>query len=552
MVDSTPRPSPIKLLVLGSAHQWRHVLLGRTQRFLPVVGSAAKAPPFSEAVGRPDLGARIAVTVLLRPTSEPNPNGSPDFLDRAAYARKHGSRARDITLLERFGQRYGLEIGHVSTSRRSVVFTGSIRAFSTAFQVPLTLYRFKTGAIYRCRTGPIFVPAILEPVVTAVLGLDDRPAVRSHHRVLGSGVGKFVPARAGTRTFTPLEVARIYKFPPGAGRRQTIGIIELGGGYSLRDLRAYFRDLGLGGGPAVTAVSVDGAANDFRGRPGGADGEVALDIELAGAVAPGAQIVVYFAPNTARGFHDAVSVAIHDKVHRPSIISISWGAPELRWSDQSRQELNRELRAAALLGLTVLCSSGDDGSSDGIADGRAHVDFPASSPYVTGCGGTTLTAQQRKRVSEVAWNELPQGGATGGGISAFYPVPEWQRRRVPPSVNPGSSYGRGVPDISANADPYSGYRIRVGGRYYPIGGTSAVSPLMAGLVARLNERLGRHVGCINPVLYGSSKRLPGPFFDVTRGRNPGYVARRGWDGCTGLGVPNGQALLQSLQSAAGR
>jgi kumamolisin len=341
-------------------------------------------------------------------------------------------------------------------------------------------------------------------------------------------------------------VARLYDFPAGAtGAGQCIAIVELGGGYSKADLDTYFQGLGLAT-PATVAVSVDGAHNSPDGNPGGPDGEVMLDIEVAGAVAPGARIAVYFAPNTERGFLDAVSTAIHDGVRRPSTVSISWGGPESTWTQQALTALDTALQDAAALGVTVFCASGDAGSGDGAGDSLAHTDFPASSPHVLACGGTRLTAGPGGIAAEVVWNDGPAGGATGGGISDAFDVPAWQSgASVPPSANPGGRRGRGVPDVSGDADPQTGYRVLVDGRATVVGGTSAVAPLWAGLVALLNERLGRPVGFLNPALYGAVQAAGG-FRDITEGGNGAYSAAPGWDPCTGLGTPRGGAILDAL------
>ena len=171
------------------------------------------------------------------------------------------------------------------------------------------------------------------------------------------------------RSFTPAEVATLYGMPPGTGRGETIALIELGGGYAASDLRAYFGELGLPV-PAVNAVSVDGARNAPTGDPNGPDGEVLLDIEVAGAVAPEARIVVYFAPNTDKGFLDAIASAIHDHARTPSVISISWGGPESAWTKQALHAYDQAFQDAAALGVTVCCASGDSGSGDGVEDGR--------------------------------------------------------------------------------------------------------------------------------------------------------------------------------------
>ena len=376
------------------------------------------------------------------------------------------------------------------------------------------------------------VPDWLAPAVVAVLGLDTRPVVRPHIRF----------AAAPAVSYTPLQLSQLYQFPTGVdGSGQCAAILEFGGGYQGADLRQYFADLGVPA-PTVIVVSVDGGANSPTGDPSSADGEVALDVEVVGGIAPGARIVVYFAPNTDQGFADAILAAVHDEDNQPSIISISWGVPEDSWTTQARNAVNQAFTAAATMGITVLAASGDNGSSDGVDDGEAHVDFPASSPMVVGCGGTTLQASGERITSEVVWNGGATGGATGGGVSALFAVPTYQRAINPVSANPGRKPGRGVPDVSGNGDPATGYDVLVDGQSIVVGGTSAVAPLWAGLLALVQQRLDAAVGPLLPSMYTDATT----FRDITTGNNGAYRAEAGWDACTGLGSPNGTALLGAL------
>ena len=275
------------------------------------------------------------------------------------------------------------------------------------------------------------------------------------------------------------------------------------------------------------------------------------DIEVVGAVAPGASIAVYFTPNTNQGFVDAVSTAIHDTTHHPSVISISWGGPESTWSQTAINSMDSTCQSAAALGITITVAAGDNGSTDG--ETGNNVDFPASSPHVLGCGGTALNASNGVRQSEVVWNDQASGGgATGGGVSAVFPLPSWQENAAVPaplatthkhkksSANTG---GRGVPDVAGDASPDTGYQIIVDGEQEVVGGTSAVAPLWAGLIAVLNQQLGKNLGFLNPQLYPLGEA---PFFDITSGNNGAFSAGTGWDPCTGLGSPNGKLLLNAL------
>jgi kumamolisin len=309
-------------------------------------------------------------------------------------------------------------------------------------------------------------------------------------------------------------------------------------------LKTYFESLGMAP-PSLVSVSVDHGRNHASGGANGPDGEVMLDIEVAGAVAPGAKLVAYFSPNTDAGFLDAVTTAIHDTTHKPSVISISWGGPESSWTAQAITAFDQAFQDAAALGVTVCVAAGDNGSGDGVTDGANHVDFPASSPHVLACGGTSLQASGNAISSETVWNDGANGGAGGGGIStAFTTVPTWQSG-LSAALTAGGSValtGRGVPDVAGDADPETGYQVRVDGSNTVIGGTSAVAPLWAGLIARLNASRGTPLGFVNPLLYGA----PAAFNDIVSGNNGAYAAAKGWDACTGMGSPIGAALAKLL------
>jgi kumamolisin len=320
---------------------------------------------------------------------------------------------------------------------------------------------------------------------------------------------------------------------------------SLGGGFRTADLKKYFSEIHTPA-PKVTAVSVDDGQNQPTGDPGGADGEVMLDIEVAGAVAPRANIVVYFAPNTDVGFLDAIAAAIHDTDNKPSVISISWGKPEASFTQQSMTAFDQAFQAAALMGITICVASGDNGSSDG--GSGLNVDFPASSPHALACGGTSLRAANGSIQSETVWNDGPGGGATGGGVSTFFPLPIWQRGlQVTDSQGQTSVLAsRGVPDVCGDADPVTGYVVRVDGSDTVVGGTSAVAPLWAGLIARINGARGSAVGFINPQLYQNTSCL----HDIVQGNNGDFSASKGWDACTGLGSPDGSKVADVLNATA--
>lgn len=517
-------------------------------------GSKREELPGGRDAGAADPNERIIVSVVFRRGSAKSAltaaksaatKAAPrarKYLSREQFARKHGAAVADIKKIRAFAKQYGLRVASEDRARRTMKLNGTVKAFNEAFETDLRRSEHNSGT-YRVRTGSLTIPASLKPIIEGVFGLDNRPQAKSHFRIRKASPG--IHAHAVSVSYSPLQVAQAYAFPDGTtGAGQCIALVELGGGYNSSDLTSFFKNLGMKA-PKVTAVSVDGAKNAPTGDANGPDGEVELDVEVAGAAAPGATIAAYFAPNTDQGFIDAVTTAVHDTKRKPSIISISWGGQENSWTEQSRNALNSAFEDASTMGVTVLAASGDNGASDGSSNGQPAVDFPAASPYVTGCGGTKLTISGSSIASEQAWNELASNeGATGGGVSENFALPSFQKSANVPKA-PNGFVGRGVPDVAGDADPGTGYNVMVDGQQTVIGGTSAVAPLWAGLLARINESLGTNVGYVNPTLYAA--KAEATFHDITSGSNGGYSAGPGWDACTGLGSPDGTALLAALK-----
>jgi kumamolisin len=510
--------------------------------------------------GRLDSSGRAELTLVLRRRADLPADivEGPTVLTRDELAERYGADPADVNLVRQTLASDGLEVTAVHSATRRIKVAGTLGDLSRAFGVTLELVtsRGPGGQVvtHRYRVGPILVPAALAGVVLAVLGLDTRPQFRAHFRPRAA-------AAQGT-SYPPNQVADIYQFPAGTtGAGQTIAVIELGGGFSTSDLDAYFGSLGIAV-PSISAVGVDGASNAPGSDPTGADVEVALDIDVIGAAAPGATQVVYFAPNHGdQGFVDAISEAAQASP-TPIAISISWGQSEDSWTAQGRAAMDAAMSDAAALGITVCVASGDNGSGDAVTDGQPHVDFPASSPHALGCGGTKLLADPSTGTinSEVVWNETAANeGAGGGGVSDQFAVPSWQASAGVPARVGGSSggsggasgySGRGVPDVAGNADPTTGYQICSGGKAQVVGGTSAVAPLWAALVSRLAEATGQRFGLIQPALYAGltpGAEVPG-FRDITSGNNGAYAAAPGWDACSGLGSPDGTALLTRLKT----
>jgi kumamolisin len=525
-----------------------------------LAGSERAALPGFRPLRRANSSLIIQISVVLRPRSSSQISDSISemaaqllqerhYLTREEFAAAHGADVNDVRKVLRFAARHGLRVVNTNEAARTLQLQGTVAAISRAFGVALLVYQRDSPQgveRYRGRTGPIYIPAELEGIVQAVMGLDNRPQARAHLRNRPEFGGGW--PQGGTVSYSPDQLARHYNFPDGfAGEGQCIGIIALGGGYSPRDLEAYFERL-ESPAPRVSSVFIHGAQNRaplaLRERPS----EVTFGIQVAGAVAPGVHIVVYFAPATTNGFFEAITRAVHDEVNRPSILAISWGRAEAAWTPQSLRAFDQAFQAAVAMGVTVCCAAGDRGSSDGNPGRLAHATFPASSPYVLACGGTRLSPTG----DETVWNDGPGNGAGGGGVSDFFGLPPWQQNAgIPLSVNASRFMGRGLPDVAANASPMSGYQVRANRIDTVIGGTSAACLLWAGLVARLNQHLGASVGFLNPLLY---QRVFGEgFTDILAGDNDltghvgGYEAGPGWDACTGWGTPHGMRLADALR-----
>lgn len=507
--------------------------------FRPAVAGAGPAAPIDDA-------ERVEFTLVLRrraplPADVVRAGG----LTPATLERDYGADPGDVEFVTASLRAHGMQVQEVHGGSRRIRAATTVAGLRDAFGTELTRATVPgpggRRVPIRARRGELRAPAAIADRVIAVLGLDTRPQAETRTAI--------VSAEDVQTSYTPVQLAGIYSFPDADGTGQQLAIVELGGGFASSDLDAYFGGLGLTV-PTVRAVGVDGATNVPGQDPNGADAEVLLDIEVAGAVAPAAEIVVYFAPNTDAGFVDAISTAAHASP-TPTALSISWGQAEDAWTAQARDAMDAALADAAALGVTVTVAAGDAGSSD--RGTGVHTDFPASSPHVLGCGGTTLDADpvSGQVTSETVWNNGVGEGATGGGVSAAFDRPDWQATIGVPDRSGGGT-GRGVPDVAAVADPSTGYQVYVDGQALVIGGTSAVAPLWAGLVARLAQLLGRRLGLLPATLCAgvtAGKVAPG-FRDITQGTNGAYQAGPGWDPCTGLGVPIGTALLDRLRSGS--
>lgn len=527
--------------------------------------------------GNTSPDSELQVTLLVRRRQElPDAHATFGYqlpkrrkhLSAPSLAAMHGATEDDVACVERFAVAHELTVREVAHHRRKIVLSGRASAMERAFGVSLVEMNHSRGS-YRATLGNASVPSELNGIVQAVIGLNTRPCARRrtvHHN------------NTVTPFWTVRQMAEAYGFTPElSATGQSIALIELGGGYRGEDLQQFFSGLGMAM-PMVRCVAVDGAQNApasvdqikqflevVEGKrkiteipadvlcTAQATVEVTMDIELAAALAPGTEIVVYIAPGTEQGIFNALSQAIADPGKLPAAISISWGEPETGVSEAYLRSVDEVLREAALLGVTVCASSGDDGAMNGSTDGTPTVNFPASSPHALSCGGSTVHKAGTDDLRETAWNCMLHGmhGATGGGVSRNFETPPWQQDHSLP-LAPTGSKGRGVPDVAGPADPHRGCAIVVGGQSCSSAGTSAVAPLWAALVACMNTALGARCGYITPLLYQLSKSAVSPLREITEGSNGFYHAGRGWNACTGLGSPRVAKLIAALSEDAGR
>ena len=483
------------------------------------------------------------------------------YMTREQLAHEYGSDPKAVQTIESFAKEHGLVVTRNEPASARMGLAGTADNIDAAFGVTLMDYENPKLGAFHARTGPVNVPSEVGDAITGVFGLNN-------HRVLHRGFRPAhhlapqmaTPARSW---FIPTELGPVYDFPNANAQKQCIGLLEFGGGVDTSDVASYFSQIGSPA-PSVQVIAVDGVSTDPSSDPN-STGEVMLDIDVAGALGAGAKLAVYFSTFDEKGLVDCLSKVINDSTNDPSVVSISWGWDENQkfnnegviWSPAAIDHCNQSFLAAAQLGITVCVSTGDDGSEAQMKDGLAHVNFPATSPYVLAVGGTTLhvrkPAKGASQVTETVWNGGTSDGGTGGGVSDITPCPTWQTGKVVPSINPGHFAGRAIPDVAADADPATGYLTMSGGKMQVVGGTSASSPLWASLIARINASLGARVGNFNALLY--SKFGPGGVLrDITSGDNDvegllhgQYPAGKGWDACTGWGVPDGQKLLEAFE-----
>ncbi len=499
-------------------------------------------------IGNASPNDEVEVTITLRGPQLPAPDEvTGSAIDRATFAARYSADPDDVAKVKDELTKLGLSVSDVSPVTRSMHVSGTVQQLDAAFGVSLGIYQSDDQGQFRGREGHICVPAPLAGIITGVFGLDDRRVADRAN----------VPVQAAA-ALTPTDLEALYQFPPGNAAGQTIAIAEFSGAYTEADVRAFCQeyDRPL---PAITPVVLERGADQQQVAEWSS--EVTMDVEIVAALCPAASITLYFARSNQKGWIDLLNAVANTEPLPPVAVSVSWGFPEdsQAWSESALTEINQRLQTVAMLGVTVCAAAGDDGAGDRMNDRRAHVNFPASSPFVLGVGGTMLTGEPP---AEVVWWVAPGdrrvegSGSTGGGVSAKWDRPAWQTVHVE-SLNAGSRDGRIVPDVAALAgEPY--YDLIIGGADDQSGGTSAAAPLWAALLARVAAGLpdpGQR-RFLTPLLYGAAPggQAVGSTIctDITSGDNEspgppqGYVAGIGYDAVTGWGTPRGTSIAQFL------
>ena len=485
--------------------------------------SSYRPPPDASFVSEVDDDRPIRLLVTVRPQRGQAPERDP-ALTKSQLVAHYRANPATLDRLFRFVAAHGLSARQTDATGNLIVLTGTYGQARRAFRPDhLGLYR-KGKREFVARSGHLHLPSEIAEDVVAVMGFDNRTVPVRHF---------YSPQPADATAngaYEPAEVAKLYNFPSGlSGRKQTVGIIALGGGFDEDCLKDYFARKGIQRTGSLTAVSVDGTPNDasmgddtdYNDRVR----EVHADIEIIGSIAPAANIVVYFASyQDITGLQLALRHAVNDPANAASVISVSWHFPEDIASGTYKGQLdsiNQTLEMAKVGNVTVCVASGDYGAyEDESKPAQAVVSVPACSPFALACGGTSWP----KNGAEQAWE------GSGGGYSSYFGKPSYQSSITTIGTN------RGVPDVSAVADP--GYMFYVHGSDFPCGGTSVAAPLWAGLIALLNETVGKPVGFVNPVIYANANALT----DITTGGNAHFEAAAGWDPVTGLGSPKGSDL----------
>lgn len=549
--------------------------IARARQNAPFVLNNQTAPLVSRARMVGPAGAQqqlnLSVGLHLRNSSElssllsdlHNPR-SPryhHFLTPQEFLNEFAPTPDQVQQVKNYLQSQGFTVTSVSKNGLLIDANATVSQAEAAFQVAINNYVLGNNSFY-ANAGPPVIPGSLSSLILSIGGLDNSVKMHPLYHLSSPSHGKQKPAlkgqqphanpRATPSGYGPTELNGAYDAAPlhqaGIdGSNQTVAVFELDG-YQSSDITQYLQQYNLGS-PSITNVMVDG----FNGSAGAGAIEVELDIEVVAAMAPKANQIVYEGPNTTQGVNDTYNQIVTDK--KAQIMTVSWGECESQSGNAELQTLDNIFSQGAAEGISMYAASGDSGAYD-CNDTNLAVDSPAGDPNITGVGGTNLQLNGTSYGSESVWSNpsdtqrSPKGAGGGGGLSSFFKQPTWQ---VGPGVqNQYSNGNRQVPDVSADADPASGYAVYCTASasgcpstgWITVGGTSAAAPMWAGSTALINNYLQSQqkslLGFANPTLYAlanSQVQYP-PFHDVTSGDNLYYPATAGYDEASGLGSPD--------------
>jgi subtilase family serine protease len=550
------------IIVQSIAHasmQQRVTLDIQSSPLLPyahVLQAADARQPLELSIGL-RMRNEVAAEALLQAQRDPRSPHFQQYLSPQQFHDQFAPTSGQVQQVSAYLQNQGFQITAIAPDNLLVEATGTVEQAQQAFKTRINLYRLKTMTFHANVTPPT-IPAYLSSLISSIGGLDD--SIRYQPRYRYSNLRPH-DAHGG---FGPGELASAYDIAPlqnagFRGENQSIAFFELDG-FQRSDVEQYFNYYGLGS-PKITTIPV----NHFNGSAGQGAIEVELDLEVVGAIAPQADMLVYEGPGTVAGINATYNKIVSD--HKARIVVISWGLCEASTGNAELQTLHTIFKAGALQGMTFVAASGDAGAYD-CHDTHLAVDSPADDPYVTGVGATSLQLNAGSYGSESVWADGtthvpgPLGAGSGGGISSTFTLPDWQQG--PGVQNMYSDGKRQVPDVSAVGDPATGYSIyctvsrascsSVG--WMTTGGTSAAAPLWAaGLLLTdqylqaYNQRLPGQMNAQLYKLFNTNQPYP-PFHDITQGNNLYYPATSGYDLASGIGSPDMYNIALDLTASA--
>jgi len=502
-------------------------------------GDTVAAVAHSNRVGAVAANQQISVTVSLAPNDAAGLNvflqqvadpASPQYkqyLTVQQFADRFGATAASIAKVSAYLRAQGLSVAPATANHLSLAAHGTAAQVQKAFGTSLATYHdAQQNRTFFANASAPELPASIAGAVSDVAGLSDY-VVHSHYTSRNPAAAKAVTGLTPSQARSGYNVASAIS-AGYTGKGSVVGVLEFSG-FKQSNITAYDKHFSLT--PSTPAVvNAGGGTTDLSGED-----EVELDIEVVQALAPGATVKVYEAPNSDAGEIALYAQTVSDNV---PIVSTSWGTDEADETPANRVALNTDFQEAAAQGQSVYAASGDNGSDDA-GNGGTSVDFPASDPFVTGAGGTTL-----KLASGGAYSKETAWSGSGGGVSSYFATPAFQS-----AVNSGAY--RDVPDVAADADPSTGWAIYTGGSWGEIGGTSAAAPNWAAFTAIYDSEAKAKskpvLGYANASIYtlASSSSYKSAFHDVTSGSNGAYSAAKGYDKVTGWGSYNGAGFLSA-------